>query len=210
MTNLGMELVAADRVSIPTMETTKMRDLLPMCALSMALALFVNAEAVSQTSPASQTPQPPENDKAAPAQNGAEEPSAASNSAGAGGPVFVNGALNVPGAPKDSQTAPAKFSSRNDAFDKLPIMAAAFQFTEAQKNRIATVLRNATPPVASFDGKPTEEVPFGIALSDIPASIKSEIPSLQGLKYVRSPASILLVDSTNGVVVGKIASDSQR
>jgi hypothetical protein len=39
--------------------------------------------------------------------------------------VLVNGALNVPGAPKDSQTVPAKFSARNAALDKLPIMAFA-------------------------------------------------------------------------------------
>jgi hypothetical protein len=34
---------------------------------------------------------------------------------------LVNGAWNVPGAPKDSQTVPAKFSERNAAIDKLPI-----------------------------------------------------------------------------------------
>jgi hypothetical protein len=39
--------------------------------------------------------------------------------------VLVNGALNVPGAPKDSQTVPAKYSARNAALDKLPIMAFA-------------------------------------------------------------------------------------
>jgi hypothetical protein len=33
---------------------------------------------------------------------------------------LVNGAWNVPGAPKDSQTVPAKFSERNAAIDKLP------------------------------------------------------------------------------------------
>jgi hypothetical protein len=34
---------------------------------------------------------------------------------------LVNGAWNVPGAPKDSQTVPAKFSERNAAIDRLPI-----------------------------------------------------------------------------------------
>jgi hypothetical protein len=34
---------------------------------------------------------------------------------------LVNGAWNVPGAPKDSQTVPSKFSERNAAIDKLPI-----------------------------------------------------------------------------------------
>jgi hypothetical protein len=36
-------------------------------------------------------------------------------------PPLVNGAWNVPGAPKDSQTVPSKFSERNAAIDKLPI-----------------------------------------------------------------------------------------
>jgi hypothetical protein len=39
----------------------------------------------------------------------------------AGGAPLVNGAWNVPGAPKDSQTVPSKFSERNAAIDKLPI-----------------------------------------------------------------------------------------
>ena len=38
-------------------------------------------------------------------------------------PVLSNGALNVPGAPSDSHTVPAKFSERNAALDKLPILA---------------------------------------------------------------------------------------
>src|SRR5437762_671122 len=37
--------------------------------------------------------------------------------------ALVNGALDVPGAPTDSQTVPAKFSKRNDAIDHVPIMA---------------------------------------------------------------------------------------
>src|SRR5262245_39917207 len=34
---------------------------------------------------------------------------------------LVNGAWNVPDAPKDSQTVPSKFSERNAAIDKQPI-----------------------------------------------------------------------------------------
>jgi hypothetical protein len=185
-----------------------MRLLVLTCGLSIAsLFLCANTESVGQTSP---TQIPSEHDKAAPAQNGKEEPSAASNPRGGGNPVLVNGRLDVPGAPGDSQTVPAKFSPRNDAFDKLPIMAAATsQFTKEQKSRIAAALRNAAPPVAGFDGKPTEEVPSVIELSDIPGAVKNAIPGLRGLKYVRSRTGILLVDPTNSVVVGRIASDTR-
>jgi hypothetical protein len=62
-----------------------------------------------------------------PPQAGRTEPSA-TNAAGANlasdgaakqpdGPALVNGRLNVPGAPADSQTVPAKFSQRNDQLD---------------------------------------------------------------------------------------------
>src|SRR5688572_24931570 len=37
--------------------------------------------------------------------------------------VFVDGALSVPGAPKDGDTVPSKFSARNAASDRLPIVA---------------------------------------------------------------------------------------
>src|SRR5262245_8862806 len=49
------------------------------------------------------------------------------------GPVLVNGALNVPGAPTDSQTVPAKFSTRNATIDKLPTMAAQLSLNDEQR-----------------------------------------------------------------------------
>src|SRR5437762_245931 len=58
--------------------------------------------------------------------------------------VFVNGALNVPGAPADSQTVPAKFSKRNDAIDNLPIMAMPeLAFTNEQRRSIIDAVRGA-------------------------------------------------------------------
>jgi hypothetical protein len=51
-------------------------------------------------------------------QGGKQEPSASANETPAyAGPVLVNGILNVAGAPKDSQTVPSKYSSRNDSLD---------------------------------------------------------------------------------------------
>ena len=37
-------------------------------------------------------------------------------------PVLVNGRLNVPGAPQDSEAVPAKFSEKNAKLDKLPLV----------------------------------------------------------------------------------------
>ena len=67
-----------------------------------------------------------------PPQAGRTEPSAtnaaSANQASDGaaptpGPALVNGKLNVPGAPTDSQTVPAKFSASNDKLDNTPMMA---------------------------------------------------------------------------------------
>ena len=38
-------------------------------------------------------------------------------------PAFINGKLAAPGAPQDAQTEPAKFSAKNDAKDKQPLVA---------------------------------------------------------------------------------------
>src|SRR4029079_670385 len=58
--------------------------------------------------------------------------------------ALVNGAWNVPGAPADSQTVPAKFSKRNDAIDRVPIMAMpALGLSDEQKKAIAASVKAA-------------------------------------------------------------------
>jgi hypothetical protein len=60
--------------------------------------------------------------------------------------VFVDGKLNVPGAPADSQTVPAKFSERNDKIDKLPIMAMPLGLSDEQRpTRRCRPLRRSRP-----------------------------------------------------------------
>ena len=39
------------------------------------------------------------------------------------GGVFVNGTLNIPNAPHDTSTTPAKYSAANDRLDQIPLMA---------------------------------------------------------------------------------------
>jgi len=117
--------------------------------------------------------------------------------------VFVNGALNVPGAPADSQTVPAKFSKRNDAIDHVPIMALpALAFSNEQKRSIIDAVRGANPPVQSTSAKPAEELPIGITVQDWPAAASD--PAFAKLKYVRAQDRILLVEPNNRVVIGEI------
>ena len=132
---------------------------------------------------------------------GAEEPGSHAPSQDTA--VFVNGALNVPGAPTDSQTVPAKFSKRNDAIDRVPVMAmAALAFSNEQKRSIIDAVRGANPPVQSTSAKPAEELPIGITVQDWPAAASD--PAFAKMKFVQAQGRILLVEPTNRVVIGEI------
>jgi hypothetical protein len=117
--------------------------------------------------------------------------------------VFVNGALNVPGAPTDSQTVPAKFSKRNDALDRVPTMAMPIlAFSNEQKRSIVDAVHGANPPVQSTSAKPAEELPIGITVQEWPAAASD--PAFAKMKYVQAQGRILLVEPTNRVVIGEI------
>ena len=132
---------------------------------------------------------------------GAEEPG--SHAPTQNDAVFVNGALNVPGAATDSQTVPAKFSKRNDAIDHLPVMAMQVMgFSNEQKRSIIDAVHGANPPVQSTSAKASEELPIGIAMQDWPAAASD--PAFAKMKYVRAQDRILLVEPTNRIVIGEI------
>lgn len=118
--------------------------------------------------------------------------------------VFVDGKLNVPGAPADSQTVPAKFSERNDTIDKLPIMAMPLGLSDEQRRAILDSVKQANPPVQTTSAKPAEELPLNIEVHDL--GVSSDIPDAARFKVVRTSDRILLVAPSNRIVVGEIAS----
>src|SRR5262245_47482391 len=118
--------------------------------------------------------------------------------------VFVNGALNVPGAPADSQTVPAKFSARNAALDKLPTIAQPLWLNDEQRQKIAAALKSGTALTTSVDTPYAQQIPPSIEMLDLPNGLKREIPQVQNLKYVHAGERILLVDPPNRTVVGEI------
>jgi hypothetical protein len=132
---------------------------------------------------------------------GKQEPSS-STPAVAQDAVLVNGKWNVPGAPVDSQTVPAKFSEGNAALDKRPIMAFPLALTEEQKQKLVAAIRQADVKNAQIDPKLTEELPVTVQLHEMPLSA-SEL-GVGDLKYVRLPDRIILVNPTNRIVVGEI------
>jgi hypothetical protein len=116
--------------------------------------------------------------------------------------ALVNGALDVAGAPTDSQTVPAKFSKRNDALDQVPIMALPIlAFSNDQKRSIIDAVHGANPPVQSTSAKPAEALPIGITMQDWPTASD---PAFAKMKYVRAQDRILLVEPNNRVVIGEI------
>lgn len=137
---------------------------------------------------------------------GAEEPSAhVATDRPTDMDVFVNGKLNVPGAPADSQTVPAKFSERNAWVDSLPTMAASLIWLDdAQKNEIAQGVRAANVPAVQSQAKPAEEIAENLTLHEWPASVLSSIPGLDGYQYARTDDRVLIVREPGGVVVGAI------
>ena len=116
--------------------------------------------------------------------------------------MFVNGTLNVPGAPADSQTVPAKFSQRNDALDHMPIMAMPLTLSDEQKKAIVAGVKLANRPVQSTEAKPAEELPWTVTVHDL--GVSANDPTLAGLEYVRTQDRILLVDAPNRIVIGEI------
>jgi hypothetical protein len=118
--------------------------------------------------------------------------------------VLVDGKLNVPGAPADSQTVPAKFSERNDRIDKLPIMAMPLGLNDEQRRAIVDSVKQANAPVQSTAAKPADSLPADIAMNEL--GVSANIPTVARLKYVRTADRILLVEPSNRVVVGEIAS----
>jgi hypothetical protein len=134
---------------------------------------------------------------------GKEEPS--SHAPGEGTAVLVDGKLNVPGAPADSQTVPAKFSERNAGLDKLPMMALPLPLNDEQRRAIVDSVKQANAPEQSTAAKPADALPGDIAMHDLGESANS-IPQVEGLKYVRTPDRVLLVRPEIRVVVGELES----
>lgn len=118
---------------------------------------------------------------------------------------LANGRWNVPGAPADSQTVPAKFSERDAWVDSLPIMASALIWLDdAGRKQIADAVRAENAPAAAIAAKPAEVISGDVALRDLPALVKTALPGLDGYQYVRTADSVLIVREPTSIVVGAI------
>ena len=129
---------------------------------AVALLAGMSVAAAQQQAPANQATNPIGDGPFKSQQGGKEEPgshaSGANNDAN-NDAVFVNGRLDVPGAPQDSQTVPSKYSKRNAEIDALPIMAMPLGLSEAQKLRIAESVAKSDAPVEAISAKAADILP---------------------------------------------------
>ena len=124
------------------------------------------------------------------------------------GPALVNGALAAPGAAKDGQTVPAKFSAKNDAEDHLPIFAFTFRnLSDEQKRAIVMSVKDAktappkgTAPPEAY-AKPGMQLPSSADLRALPDAITAQMPELKGYRYNSVGDKVLLVEPQNYTVV---------
>lgn len=119
------------------------------------------------------------------------------------GAPFTEGRLTAPGAPQESQDAPAKFSGKNDEIDKTPIMAYPIPLNDEQKRAIAQHLSQT--PVSNITAKPSEEIPATLALQELPQELAAGMPTVRDYKFLHLSDRILIVNPRESIVVGEIA-----
>lgn len=149
----------------------------------------------------SKDPVPPATDPSLPTRGGKQEPSSKVEGTVANVPIFDNGVLTVPGAPQDGQTAPAKFSKRTDAADKLSIAAYTLNHLSGQqRDRLQSALHKQMALSGAESGGLAEvgaEVPASVTQKDmepLPEQLVSEMPELKSLVFARFGDKIVLVD----------------
>jgi subtilisin family serine protease len=117
--------------------------------------------------------------------------------------VFINGSLNVPNAPKDTSTAPAKFSAVNAKLDAPPTLARGPALSDAERQLIIDRVTSVGTLSVPYAG-PTTQLPPTTETHAWPADLLQQVPSLADTKYLAIPGKILLVRPDTSIVIGEI------
>jgi hypothetical protein len=123
---------------------------------------------------------------------------------GAESGVFVDGKLNVPNAPADTSTTPAKVSQRNAQLDAIPIMARGPALDDAQRKLILERVMATGGSTVHVDAFPTVELPVGVDMQAWPADIVGQVPALRDTRYVKLSDKVLVVRPESRIVVEEI------
>ncbi len=148
----------------------------------------------------SKDPVPPATNSSLPTRGGKQEPSSKVEGTDANTPILNNGVLTVPGAPQQSQTAPAKFSRRTDEADKLPIAAYTLRHLSGQQtDRLYSTLHKpmalSAEQLADLSEVGAEVTASTLkGLEPLPEQLLSELPELNSLLFARVGDKFVLVD----------------
>jgi hypothetical protein len=156
---------------------------------------------------------PPMTEPIKPDQGGKQEPSSKVQGTDGTPGAFADGTLTAPGAPKDVDTAPSKFSSRTNADDQLPTVGYRLKhLTDQQKSTLYDAIgtQGTTGQSSTLDEAHSflgAEVPVRFAegkLQPVPEAVTAKVPETKGLIFAKSGNKLVLVDSTMRIVVGVI------
>jgi hypothetical protein len=183
------------------------RDLLQTSALALAFLGGLGIAVAQQSPPPGAQPrgQQEQQEKAQETPSGKAGKEEPSSHAPAATPqqnaVFVNGMLAVPGAPTDGDTAPAKFSQKNAADDKLIIVAYTFKLlTDEQRQAIYQALKDQ-PVGSAFNADIGTKLPSSVELHAMPDEVARRVPQTKDYQYAVANNRVLLVSPTR-IVVG--------
>jgi hypothetical protein len=143
-------------------------------------------------------------------QGGKVEPSAKIPHTNPNPNVLVNGVLAVPGAVADVDTAPAKFSERTNADDRLPIAGYRLKhLSPDQRSEIVQGLGSQRDTAPAGDNEVFArlgaEIPSSTAMTALrpmPDALTTKFTALRGTAFMRAAGKVLVVDLDNSVVVG--------
>jgi hypothetical protein len=198
----------------------------PLCAFSLRFALAASLGAITWQALAQDNvdrgttqelkktdPVPPATGTSKPEQAGTQEPSTKGAGPSSKADVFVNGSLAVPGAPTDTQTAPAKFSERNAASDQLPTVAFRLKHLSGHERREVyqqlaehrgglALSPGGAEAYAKIGAELPADIVLGGGLTAVPDVVVARFPALQGTAFMKGGTAVLLVDLRNRQVIG--------
>jgi len=154
---------------------------------------------------------PQTTDASKPDQGGKPEPGAKVPGPAGSATVFVDGRLTAPGAPRDVDTAPAKFSARSAADDATPIEGYRLKaLGEEARGKVHTLLADKAGAARDHWGEGAvlgSQVPNAViaqGLAPVPQSVAAEVPELKDTSFTIAGAKVVLIDPVMRTVIGVV------
>jgi hypothetical protein len=125
--------------------------------------------------------------------------------------VLRDGVLTVPGAPKNGETAPAKFSAVNAALDSHPTMSGGVGLSpEAAAEVYRTIMADkSVQPATIAATEPAAQLPNLTPTHPWPDALRDKSPTLATFGYIKTADKVLIVTPANKILVGWIDAQGQ-